>query len=719
MKKTATILIVFLFPAFVNLCMAVERKGATVSASQISFQDVTAQWAIITAEGSHDVTWADVDDDGFPDLYLPYYWVGTVSDLFFWNDSGQKFMEQAELRGIADPDGGSHGGCFADLDNDGDYDLINGTTAAAGWSPYGPDHNNVFINRGDGYFDDITPSIPDIFLTKQPTRAVCAFDMDGDGDLDIFSVSGYQGTDEDTPDQNEIYRNDGNLQFTALSGHILETTPAGQGVVDTDFDLDGDMDLIIANRTGDLNLLRNIGGGQFVRVPPAEIGIQHRAGDGITSADVDNDGDPDLLLVTGDEHAGQLYLNQGNGTFIFDRSFPNILGYMGGFMDVDNDGDLDLFFPYEGPVLLNDGTGHFQPGPVLPFTKVVDTRGIAFADIDNDGHVDMATGDKHTYFRLVRNTSTDLNGWLKVRLVSPEGQAGAFGAKITVYPAGELNGTLLGFRECHSFGGYLAEDDPVKQFGLGLNDRVDVLVRFLDGRIATRRNVAANQTLKIDRADLCLRIRVFLEGVYDITSHKMTTDLSDQRLIPLTSPYPQDRITVSSLPEGTVDWVLLEILNDSATSESAVYRSLFLLSDGSLTDGLDSLAAVHLDVAPGLYRFVLSHRNHLPVSTGIYFSLTDTTGETLDLAHAPSWLSSKSRMTQVESGIFALIAGNTDDRDDEILASDLALIKQDEASVSPGYNKADINLDGLVSETDYNIAARHMLEGAYSLVERP
>ena len=103
---------------------------------------------------------------------------------------------------------------------------------------------------------------------------------------------------EDPPgERNEVWRNEGRFQFTAVEAGDLSTCPAGQGAIDTDFDGDGDIDVITANRTGDTNFLRNDGAGRFSLVAPSSIGVRHRAHDGATTADVDNDGDVGWLLV--------------------------------------------------------------------------------------------------------------------------------------------------------------------------------------------------------------------------------------------------------------------------------------------------------------------------------------------------------------------------------------------------------------------------------------
>ena len=138
----------------------------------------------------------------------------------------------------------------------------------------------------------------------------------------------------------------------------------------------------------------------------------------------------------------------------------------------------------------------FVRGPAVPVQGINDPRGIAFADIDDDGDLDFAVGCKRSRNWLIRNNLNSGN-WLKVRLISPQGQAGAFGAKVRVYSLGSANRTLVGFREARSNNGYLGQNDPVLHFGLGTQKSAELVVRFLDGTVV-RRSVAARQTVTID-----------------------------------------------------------------------------------------------------------------------------------------------------------------------------------------------------------------------------
>ena len=305
----------------------------------LSFTDISVVSGIgPSVLGGHGAMFADATDDGHPDLYFTMNFDVPQADLFFVNGGDSTFAELGAARGIADFGVGSHGAAFADLDNDGDYDLVNGATGEEG-AP-----NNIFRNNGQGFFTDVTPA--SMATRAEATRGMVTFDMDRDGDLDIFAVSGFLGSDDPAGERNELYRNDGNLQFTAITSGAAYNAEAGQGVTDTDYDGDGDIDLIASNRTGRLAVLRN-DGGVFTQVTAAALGIDRDAASGITMADIDTDGDQDMLLVdldASDERVGYLYRNNGGGTFTRVQEFSSIEGFMGGFADLDNDQDLDLVF---------------------------------------------------------------------------------------------------------------------------------------------------------------------------------------------------------------------------------------------------------------------------------------------------------------------------------------------------------------------------------------
>jgi hypothetical protein len=490
----------------------------------LSFTDVTATAGMAsTTTGSHGAFWADATGDGLPDLYLTYNECrsGLRANRFYRNIGGGQFVEETVARGIDNPSGGTHGGGWVDLDNDGDYDLLNGMTYASDCIDTSqlvlPLANRVFRNDGTGMFVDRTPAA--MLAYRDYTRSTLAFDMDNDGDLDIFAVNGDRGSDEPLPDRNELYRNDGGGGFTAITSGALVTTPAGQSGTDTDYDGDGDVDILLPNfsgnnATGDLGVLRNDGNGAFTAVPRSSIGIHHAATTGISSGDLNGDGLFDLVLVDQDrnplrrlgyDRVAYIYLNNGNGTFRFHMELPS--GYFGGFTvglaDLDNDGDLDLTIPGLPVVLLNDGAANFSIGPhyptplppagcVGPNCTRTDMRTVAFADIDNDGDLDSVVTTKFSVFYMIRNNFNGGN-WLQVGLRSPQGQAGAFGAKVRLFRPGTTS--LVGIREAKSVYGYLSQDEPLLHFGLGPAATVDVEVTFLDGSRAIAHGIGANRTI--------------------------------------------------------------------------------------------------------------------------------------------------------------------------------------------------------------------------------
>ena len=497
-------------------------QSEVLAQAALSFTDITAAAGMASSRsGSHGAFWADATGDGRPDLFLTYNECrsGTRSNRFYRNLGGT-FVEEASQRGLFDLTGGTHGGSFSDLDNDGDFDLITGETYAVDCIASDPEPlaNRVFRNEGGGVFSDRTP--PAMGAYADYTRSILGFDMDKDGDLDIFAVNGDRGDPEPIPDRNELYRNDGNFNFSAITAGALITTPAGQAGTDTDYDHDGDIDIIVPNfghacvdnSCGDVGILRNDGNGVFTKVPRTSIGIQHRASSGISTGDLNNDGLTDLVLVDQDrnplrrlgyDRIAYVYLNVGAGRFFFLGEIRGIPGFTVGLADLDNDGDLDMTFPGVTNVLLNDGSARFSQGPFYPTPTPApgcvreqcttpDPRTVSFADIDNDGDLDSVVTTKFGVFNLIRNNFNGGN-WLKVRLTSPQGQAGAFGSKVRVFRAGTTQ--LVAFREAKNVYGYLSQDDPVLHFGLGTAATVDVEVTFLDGTRVVRQNVAARQTI--------------------------------------------------------------------------------------------------------------------------------------------------------------------------------------------------------------------------------
>ncbi len=445
--------------------------------------------------GGHGIMWSDVTKNGFPDVYITMNWKSPgieYPELFYTNDGRYNFPELAKQFGIDDVDGGSHGAVFADLNNNGYFDLINGSTLTVDG---GPASNRIYENMGGEYFTDRTPV--SIRNTFENTRGVVAFDFNRNGLLDIVFITGWRGA-ADAHERNEIYINQGDFNFIKYDLDIFENAVAAQGVIATDFDGDGNIDILSCNMGGNMLILKNDGNNGMYIVDPAEYGIKHRAYSGITTGDLNNNGLLDLILVYntggGRPHEAYLYMNNGDKSFIHTHTFENVDGYMAGLADLDLDTYLDIVFDGHPYVYLNNGDGTFRKGPEIPLVNIDDPRCVAFADINDNGNLDFAFAVKRDINRLYRNDYNGPNRWLKINLYAPNGQAGAFGAKVYLY---DTDGNLIGMREAKSSYGYLAQDDPVIHFGTRGHRRVNVRVEFITGEVTELSNVRTNRTITI------------------------------------------------------------------------------------------------------------------------------------------------------------------------------------------------------------------------------
>lgn len=718
--KRGIILIIYLV-----ILLSFYSNGATQT---LSFTDITGTALGDTQEGTHSVVFADVTGDSRPDLYMTRYRTVIITDLFYRNTDGTTFSKKQVEYGIADSDWGSHGACFADLDNDGDYDLINGATVIrVSGTVVGGDNNDLYRNNSNAGFTKVTPTI--MTNRKEKTRATLALDLDNNGYLDIYTVTGAYGNDDPTDEDNEIYMNNGGWSFSTITEGALYNVRIGQGATDTDWDNDGDIDVIAANRTGVVRFLQNDGSGTATSITASTIGVNHWAEDGITMGDVDNDGDLDVLLVSAEPSEAYLYFNDGSGVFShLSQNWTNFNGYMGGFADLNNDCFIDLIFAGDTKYhyLLNNGLGLFIDSPSYTITydesppiyePVQDPRGIGFADIDDDGDMDFAFGDKLGKGHLIRNDLTPGNHYLKLNLVSSMGQAGAFGAKAYVYAGGNLNGTLLGFREARSSNGYLAQNDPVLHFGMGSNTTADIKVKFLDGTIATRTHVAVDQTVTIDRSDMMIELLVFLEGPYVASGDSMSTALQSNGYLPTASPYSEDPRSIDSIPAGTVDWILVE-LRETPSGSAIASKSALLRKDGRIVGDDGTTEYITMDVAAGSYYVVMKHRNHITVMSASTVTLSSTSSTLYDFSTAASQ-NYGSSVKEVETGIYGLYAGNAEATDQDIFAGDLAIIRVNFLAGAYGYNIADTNMDGDCFASDYALGRINMLAGVTSSVPNP
>jgi hypothetical protein len=460
----------------------------------------------------------DYDNDGWMDIYLvnsgtcDFYKPGkNTRNALYKNNRDGTFTDVTEKAGVG---GGTFGMGVAvgDYDNDGYPDIF--VTAYGKCTLY---HNN-----GNGTFTDVTEKAG--LAAPGWTTSAVWFDYDNDGQLDLFVCSFVEyGLNKHifcgdnklgrhyyciprvfNPTSSFLFHNNGNGTFTEVGRgtDIAKALGKGLGVVATDINNDGLMDLFVANDTVQNFLFVNRGNGKWEEVGlAAEVGFsangQPRSGMGVDAADFDGDGWQDLFVANVDQEMFSLYHNNKDETFTdvaHGNGVADATRLMSGwglkFMDYDNDGNLDLFLAnghpddmievysgqvkYKEPLLLfhNDGRRLVnvsdKAGPV--FHKTFPARGLAVGDFNNDGRLDVLIGNNGGAPVLLRNEAGKENHWLGLRLQGVTCNRDAIGASITWSAGGQKRSRLK-----NNGGSYLSSHDPREILGLGQAAKVDWL----------------------------------------------------------------------------------------------------------------------------------------------------------------------------------------------------------------------------------------------------
>jgi len=513
------------------------------------------------------VAFFDFDHDDWLDLFLVN---GTrlegfakgqepISRLFKNNRDGT-FTDITAKSGMT-RSGWGQGCCVGDYDNDGLNDLF--------VSYYG--QNILYKNHGDGTFTDVTAK-SGLTQSKMRWNSGCAFlDYDKDGHLDLF-VANYIDFDIKTaplPEaagcaykgmqvacgppgldggKNILYHNNGDGTFTDVSqkSGMWETIGTyGLSVTVADLDNDGWPDIYVANDSTAATYYQNQKDGTFKDLA-IESGIAYspdgkpQAGMGVAVGDYNRDGLLDIVKTNFAGDTDSLYQNLGDGTFE-DHTYLSGLGintrYLGwgvGFVDLDNDGWLDIFIsnghvypevdgshldaPYAEHkyVYRNLRTGQFEEVTNIAgsgMTDAVPARGCAFGDYDNDGNMDIVVNCVNAPPQLLHCTATIKRNWLKVRLVGTKSNRTGVGARITVTAATntqEKSGVgkqpMRQIEEVRSGGSYYSQNDLRIHFGLDQATKADSIeIVWPSGTNDVLHDVAANHLYVIEEGGKVLK----------------------------------------------------------------------------------------------------------------------------------------------------------------------------------------------------------------------
>jgi enediyne biosynthesis protein E4 len=537
---------------------ALAGNGRDVPATPpITFQDLTQKAGIhfVHNNGAYGkkylpetmgpgVAFIDYDNDGWPDIFIVNgtNWPGQPSKhstpKLYHNNHDGTFTDVTHKAGL-DVEMLGMGVAVGDYDNDGYDDLF---VTAMGLS-------HLFHNNGNGTFTDVTQKAG-LMGPREFSTSAAWVDYDRDGNLDLvvgnyvqWSIEGdlyctLDGKSKSycTPESYKGLavrlwhnRGDGTFEEVTTKAGLGDPTSKTLGIAIVDYDGDGWPDLLFSNDTQPNKLYRNNGNGTFTEkavlagVAFSEDGVA-RAGMGVDAADYDRSGAPSLLITNFANQMISLYHNEGKGLFVDEAPRSEIgrdtlltLGFGCFFFDYDLDGWPDILIAnghidsdiqrvqpnvkYAMPPHLfrNLGKGTFREvtkGLGAGFASPRVGRGAAYADINNDGRLDVllsTNGGPAYLFANVASGDAALQKSLRVKLVGRKSNRDGIGTVVKVTSGGEMQSQML-----RSGSSYLSASELVLTFGLARKDQAEAIeVRWPSGQVEKLTNVAAGQTVTV------------------------------------------------------------------------------------------------------------------------------------------------------------------------------------------------------------------------------
>jgi len=456
--------------------------ATNLGAQTIQFRDVTNAAGIppIDPNGfGHGASFGDFTGDGRPDIYVISY---STANFLLRNDGGT-FTDIASSAGVKFPTQSDRGMAAADYDNDGDLDMY----IAAGYTG-----NVLYRNNGNNTFSDVTSSA-NVNLTGQG-QGVAWGDYNKDGRLDLFVAQ--------TDGNNALFRQESNQTFTdATNSTGIGNFSLSLQPVFFDVDNDGDVDLFVARKESQANLLYiNNGNGTFTE-RAGNWGITNSSphDQGAAIGDYDRDGDLDIYICNYDGF-NQLFRNNGNSFSEVANAAGVLSGFAGNrgalFGDFNDDGWLDIY------VTRNDDNKMYQNNGDGTFTDVSSASGTAntnsgyspsLADYDNDGDLDIFFTNTGQNSVLYQNLGP-FNNWLQIKLVGNASNRDGVGAKLTGWLGGQRQTQVIIAGQAYLCTG----SDLTAHFALAASNKLDsLIVQWPSGTRDRFTNLSANQKLTL------------------------------------------------------------------------------------------------------------------------------------------------------------------------------------------------------------------------------
>ncbi len=465
-----------------------------------TFTDVTKKAGLERTGWASSVTIGDYNNDGFEDVFISYW----GRNVLYRNNGDGTFTDVTDKAGLIQPTKQwNSGATWIDYNRDGHLDLFVATyldfdrdripkpgasafcrfkDVPVNCGPRGlsPTHHKLYRNNGDGTFTDVSVESGISKLEGSFGLTAVSADFDNDGWPDIYVAC------DSTPSfllrnaHDGTFRDEGLQRGAALNEDGRDQ--AGMGLAVGDYDLDGSLDVFKTHFMDDMSALyHNDGKGYFEDVSlRAGIGVETRyVSWGTLMCDFDNDGWPDILVVT-----GSVYPEVA-------AKFPQ--------------------YPYRSPRLIfrNLRNGKFEEfieeaGPGI--AALHSSRGCACGDFDNDGDMDVLIMNMNEPPSLLRNDQTPAGNWIKVRLIGTKSNRSAIGSRVTAQ-----YGAHRQVQEVAAQASFYSVNDRRLHFGLGKEKTVKLTVRWTNGGIEEFDAVASNHLIVIKEGAGIVERRQFPE----------------------------------------------------------------------------------------------------------------------------------------------------------------------------------------------------------------